>query len=348
MTMEKMSFLDYLKKFQPGEPIKDVKDWIDALVNYHAASIASELRIAGDESVLRLRKIGDLLEDCIHYLFTHDSEVCESYLIDEIRPWLTQYSQKHLKDADILFLHGVIVDENGNEDYLKDHFPWMYGNDPEEDFSDAPFDDYEDDSFPLLSQEDNLTIEQEEELAQHDNELFDWYLSQTEEELVEHGFSIGEEIFNPMMFGRERVLDALKRINDKVVFAKSVIKDYLEWHKTSLRCQSMVDYAEAIAPIIDGQVFNEPIDGRLLEDVLSAKGRCGFSIKGRMNARWARIIWEIYQDGPEECRSDEWLADIVRVWNLQESIKKRPYDAPLKRPDEVLDKVSEVLRNLHP
>ena len=111
--MEKMSFLDYLKKFQPGEPIKDVKDWIDALVNYHAASIASELRIAGDESVLRLRKIGDLLEDCIHYLFTHDSEVCESYLIDEIRPWLTQYSQKHLKDADILFLHGVIVDENG-------------------------------------------------------------------------------------------------------------------------------------------------------------------------------------------------------------------------------------------
>lgn len=354
--MEKMSFLDYLEKFKPGEPIKDVKGWIDALVNYHAASIVAELRTTGDKSVLRLKRIGNMLEDCIHYLFTHDSEVCESYLIDEIRPWLTQYSQKHPED-DVLFLYTAIEDEDGEYDYLKDHFPWMYGDDTEAASSfytiNGYKDDDEDDAIPDPSQENEYSQEQEEEIArlnaEYYAEYYEWYDSLTEEELLKLGYPIGEEMVNPLKdeFARRRVKDALVIINNKVLDAKKVIKDFIESREPSSTGQSLADYAEAIAPIINGEVFNKPIDGCLLEDVLSAKGRCGLIIKKDKESRWIRIIWTIFKEGPKECQNKKWLDDITKVWGLENGINKRPYDSPKKRPDKVLAQVEEAISNLH-
>ncbi len=342
--MEKMGFLDYLKKFQPGEPIKDVKGWIDAMVRFHAIQIVREIRIDGGNSILRLERYGKTLEECVNNLVLEYEEVIKSYLLDEIRPWITQYSQDHLED-DVLYLYDYFLDENGERKYPVGILPNPYDdssmqmNPSDEEVVVLPFSSEE---LELLK---SLDFGDEGEINGY---IDDWIDSLSEKELIDLGLFDARVIANPLKdeTGKKQVMDLLDAIYNKVKEAKNEVLDLMKWHENQRSVLSLAEYAEAIARVIDGEVFNEPIDGRLLEDVLSAKGKCGFSIKGNMKSRWTRIIWEIFQQGPEECQSEKWLADITRVWGLEESIKKRPYDAPLKRPDKVLDRVCEAIRNL--
>ena len=345
--MEKMSFIDYMKKFQPGEPIKDVKSWIDALVNYQAASIVTELRTAGDESVLRLRRIGNMLEDCVHYLFTHDSEVCESYLIDGIRPWLTQYSQKHLNDG-VLYLNSAIEDKDGNCDYLKDHFPWMYGDDTEAVFSVYTTNGSVENAIPDPGQEHEYTQEQEEEISRDNAEYYEWYDSLTEEEQLKLGFSIGEEMANPLKdeLERRRVKDALKIINDKVRYAKNTIKDFFEWHGTSLKCPSLAEYAEAIAPVIDGKIFEGHIEAAQLESVLKAEPVEGLSLKPQKDALMVLLFKILTMDGPAECREEGWRVEVAKPLKLESAVDHRWNYTPGEKSQKILNEVLNAIKEI--
>lgn len=349
--MENMRFVDYLDQFRPGKPIRDVKGWIDALVEHHATLIIREVRKDCGKSVLRLGEYGQTLEECTDNLSSHLEEVIKSYLLDEIRPWLTEYSLSHL-DEDTLYIYDYRIDKDGNKEYSIGILPKL--NVPEEQDTSVATENSngkveEDLSIPDKAEDLDflMSIKWEDFDFSWDDS---WIDSLSEEELLKMGERIGQDIDNPLKdkTARKEVMDLLLIIFKKVKDATDYILSQMKWHQLQQPGKSLADFADAIVEEIKGEVFNESIDGRLLEDVLSAKGKCGFSIKRNMKSRWTRIIWEIFQKGPEECQSEKWLADITRVWGLEESIKKRPYDAPVRRPDKVLEKVCEAIRSLRP
>ena len=333
--------------------IPDTKERIDALlsfcVNTHAIEIEAYVRRIGGESIQRLKKLQEMIEDCRDFLIQHHKEISDQYELGRLRPWLTQYSLDHL-DEDVLYIYHGIIDEDGTCEFPENiqPMPWEnlappidiseYDPDPDTDLEpgDADTHDYD------ASEDSQMGNSDEEDSAE---DLESLYPPLSEEELLRRGFSIGLAIENP--FKRERAdmqfMDKLGCINYTANIARVLIDQYLSSHPERPESASLADYAEVIAPVINGEVFNEPIDGILLEKVLSARGRFGLSIMKRREARWTRILWEFYQYGPEACTNKQWIESIAEVWGLQKDLKNRPYDAPLDRPDVVLETVKEKM-----
>lgn len=337
--------------------ISSTKDWIDSLFNFccntHPVEIESYIRSIGKKSTLRLRNIQEMIESCRDYIIMHHKEISNQYELGRLSPWLTDYSLAHL-DEDILYIYHAIINEDGSYEYPKNiqPMPWEYPDIPENAFEDEP------ESTPNLKSEDGDTYDQYnvfedvKNCKDCDDDEFECdenlYPLLSEEELLKNGYPIGLAIENP--FKRVRAdlpfMDKLSRLNHTADFVRVLIDQYLSFHRDDPERISLADYAETIAPIINGEVFNEePVDGVLLEKVLSAKDRCGLTIKKRKRARWTRIIHTLHLECPDEFNK-QWLNAIVKVWGVGDDINKRPYDSGKKRPDEVLEKISESIYEL--
>ena len=141
----------------------------------------------------------------------------------------------------------------------------------------------------------------------------------------------------------EAFKEEIHRISKTGHVVLDVINTYLSYEKDRSSGRSVVDFSEAIAPIIDGNVFNEPIDGAILEDVFRMKDKHNLTIQNEMPKFWAQILWLMFKDGPKECRNKEWIKRIASNWNMINSLKNRVYE-PLGYPTaDVMNQVREVV-----
>ena len=343
--MKNMRFVDYLEKFRPGEPIKDVKGWIDAMARSYTIQIVREIRIVCGNSVLRLERYGKTLEECVNNLVIEYEEVIKSYLLAEIWPWITQYSQDHLED-DVLYLYDSILDENGERVSPVGILP-------------DPYDDSDESLIQMNSSDDEIienpiTSEEWEHFRsfvdEDENKFVDWlgmWLdSLTEKEMIDSGFYY--DIANPLKdeARKKQVMSLLEAIYNKVKEAKNEVLDLMKWHQFQQSGQSLADFADAIAPVIDGRIFEEHLDGSTLEAIFKGELVDGLTLMSSKKTLLVHVIKILYMDGPAECRVREWRDKVLKTLHLEGQRKNRWYDQLGEESGLVLQDVGEIIKKL--
>ena len=347
--MENMRFVDYLDQFRPGKPIRDVKGWIDALVEHHATLIIREVRKDCGKSVLRLGRYGQTLEECTDNLSSHLEEVIKSYLLDEIRPWLTEFSLSHL-DEDTLYIYDYRLDKDGNKEYPIGILPKL--NVPEEQDTSVATENSngkmeEDLSIPDKAEDLDflMSIKWEDfDLSWDDS----WIDSLSEEELLKMGERIGQDIDNPLKdeTARKEVMDLLLIIFKKVKDATDYILHQMKWHQFQQPGKSLADYADVIAPVINGKIFEEHLDESTLEAIFKGEPVDGLTLMSSKKTLLVHVMKIMCMDGPAECRVRGWRKRVAKALHLEEAFKKRWYDQPGEESGSVLKDIGDEIKRI--
>ena len=144
----------------------------------------------------------------------------------------------------------------------------------------------------------------------------------------------------------EAFKDEIHRISKTGHVVLDVIDAYLSYEKNRPSGRSVVDFSEAIAPIIDGKVFNEPIDGAKLEEVLLIKDKDQLTLKNGRKKLWAHILWLLFKDGPKQCQEKEWLERIALHWRMTHDMKNRPYEGLGENTEKIMQQVKEAVKKV--
>ena len=363
-------FIDTLLLFfKPEEPYTNTKERIDDLARLceevDDIEIKGFLLGVGETSLLRMKRLGNAIQYCAEFIVRNQKEISNAYERDRLDPWISEYSKKHMND-DVVYLYSHIVNENGEDVFPEDFEPTDEYLEALETSYEASIVDAEsvDDVAEDYSTEFLLELRENLEdlgidpsegkpwLEEHVAENVEgqiWGRPLTKEELLALDFIYEIPVKNPFQEDRAKpiIREKIALIDRRAELIQRIISNYVssDCHKIK---GSVAEYAEAIAPLIDGKVFNEPVDGEILERVLSLRGRRnGLSIRDGEELSWVRVIWLLHRDGPPEFRKKDWLYSIGEVWGLTKSdFERKPFHKPGDRVRKFTRALCEVVKEI--
>ena len=141
----------------------------------------------------------------------------------------------------------------------------------------------------------------------------------------------------------------LNNIND---FAKQVIEiidHYLRMEKRSPHPEDgIIILADEIAKVIDGQVFEEEINGDTLYYILRGEiPEKKLTIKKGKTSLWIHLLRSVNSSGPECCQTEEWLEKMLTTWKIKEQFRKRSsdYDRLGEKTKDIVSRVVEIMES---